>query len=71
MAGDDDVIAHAHTIELYENIPLGQMAIVPGSSHGFVKEKPTIAQIIIQEFLGDLSYPITKMPMRRVNPRTE
>jgi pimeloyl-ACP methyl ester carboxylesterase len=71
MAGDDDVIAHAHTIELYENIPLGQMAIVPGASHGFIKEKPTIAQMLIQEFLGDLSYPITKMPMRRVNPRTE
>lgn len=71
MAGDDDVIAHAHTIALYENIPLGQLAIVPGTSHGFVKEKPGIVQLLIQEFLEDLSYPITKMPMRRVNPRTE
>ena len=71
VAGDDDVISHAHTIELYENIPLGQLAIVPGASHGFVVEKPTITQVLIQEFLADLSYPITKMPMRRVNPRTE
>jgi pimeloyl-ACP methyl ester carboxylesterase len=71
MAGDDDVIAHAHTIELYENIPLGQLAIIPGTSHQFIKEKPAIAQLLIQEFLEDLSYPITKMPMRRVNPRTE
>ena len=71
MAGDDDVIAHAHTIELYENIPLGQLAIVPGASHGFVVEKPRIAQVLIQEFLEDLSYPVTKMPIRRINPGME
>jgi pimeloyl-ACP methyl ester carboxylesterase len=71
MAGDDDVIAHAHTIELYENIPLGQLAIVPGASHGFVVEKPRIAQVLIQEFLEDLSYPVTKMPIRRTNPGME
>lgn len=68
MAGDDDVIAHNHTIELFENIPLGQLAIIPGTSHQFIKEKPAIAQLLIREFLEDLSYPITKMPMRRTNP---
>jgi pimeloyl-ACP methyl ester carboxylesterase len=71
MAGDDDVIAHAHTIELYENIPLGQLAIIPGASHQLIKEKPAIAQLLIQEFLEDLSYPVTKMPIRRINPRME
>jgi pimeloyl-ACP methyl ester carboxylesterase len=71
MAGDDDVIAHAHTIELYENIPLGQLAIIPGTSHQLIKEKPAIAQLLIQEFLEDLSYPVTKMPIRRINPRME
>jgi pimeloyl-ACP methyl ester carboxylesterase len=68
MAGDDDVIAHNHTVELFENIPLGQLAIIPGTSHQFIKEKPAIAQLLIREFLEDLSYPITKMPMRRTNP---
>ena len=68
MAGDDDVIAHNHTIELFENIPLGQLAIIPGTSHQFIKEKPAMAQLLIREFLEDLSYPITKMPMRRTNP---
>ena len=71
MAGDDDVIQHNHTVELYENIPLGQLAIVPGASHGFVVEKPRIAQVLIQEFLEDLSYPVTKMPIRRINPGME
>ena len=68
MAGDDDVIKHAHTAELYESIPLGQLAIVPGTSHKFIKEKPAIAQLLIREFLEDLSYPVTRMPMRRTNP---
>ena len=68
MAGDDDVIAHNHTIELFENIPLGQLAIIPGTSHQFIKEKPALAQLLIREFLEDLSYPVTRMPMRRQNP---
>ena len=65
MAGDDDVIAHTHTIELFENIPLGQLAVLPGTSHGFVKEKPGLAQLHIREFLEDMSYPVTRMPIRR------
>ncbi len=65
MAGDDDVIAHSHTIELFENIPLGQLAVLPGTSHGFVKEKPGLAQLHIREFLEDMSYPVTRMPIRR------
>jgi pimeloyl-ACP methyl ester carboxylesterase len=68
MAGDDDVIAHNHTIELFENIPLGQLAILPGTSHGLVKEKPALVQLLIREFLEDLSYPVTRMPIRRTNP---
>lgn len=71
MAGDDDVIAHSHTIELFESIPLGQLAIIPGTSHQLIKEKPAIAQLLVQEFLEDLSYPVTKMPIRRTNPRME
>jgi pimeloyl-ACP methyl ester carboxylesterase len=71
MAGDDDVIAHNHTIELFESIPLGQLAIIPGTSHQLIKEKPAIAQLLMREFLEDLSYPQTRMPMRRTNLRTE
>lgn len=68
MAGDDDVIRHAHTVELFEALPLGQLAIVPGTSHILPKEKPGLVNLIITEFLDDLSYPITRMPMRRTNP---
>jgi pimeloyl-ACP methyl ester carboxylesterase len=68
MAGDDDVVRHDHTIDLFERIPLGQLAIVPGTSHGLVKEKPAIVQALIEDFLSDLSYPITRMPIKRSNP---
>jgi pimeloyl-ACP methyl ester carboxylesterase len=68
MAGDDDVVRHEHTIDLFERIPLGQLAIVPGTSHGLVKEKPAIVQALIEGFLSDLSYPITRMPIKRSNP---
>ena len=68
MAGDDDVVKHSHSIELYEAIPLGQLAIVPGTSHGLVREKPEIVTALIKSFLIDQSYPITRQPIRRTNP---
>ena len=68
MAGDDDVVKHSHSIELYEALPLGQLAIVPGTSHGLVKEKPEIVTALIKSFIGDQSYPITRQPIRRTNP---
>ena len=67
MAGDDDVVKHSHTIELYEALPLGQLAIVPGTSHGLVKEKPEVVTALIKSFLSDQSYPVTRQPIRRTN----
>ena len=68
LVGDDDVVSHAHTVSMYEGLPLGQLSIIPGSSHGVPKEKPGLVSAVISHFLSDLSYPITKMPMRRTNP---
>ena len=68
MAGDDDVVKHSHSIELYEALPLGQLAIVPGTSHGLVKEKPEVVTALIRSFLSDQSYPVTRQPIRRTNP---
>jgi pimeloyl-ACP methyl ester carboxylesterase len=71
MAGDDDVIAHDHTISLYEALPLGQLAIIPGTSHSLIKEKPALAIAVMMQFLEDLSYPITRDPIRRTNNQSE
>ena len=71
LAGDDDVIKHDHTISLYEALPLGQLAIVPGTSHGVVKEKPALTMAIIMQFLEDLTYPQTRQPIRRTSNQPE
>jgi len=71
MAGDDDVIAHDHTISLYEVLPLGQLAIIPGTSHGLVKEKPGLMLANIMQFLEDLTYPQTRQPIRRISNQPE
>jgi len=68
MAGDDDVVKHSHSIELYETLTFGQLAIVPGTSHGLVKEKPIVVTSLIKDFLLNQTYPITRQPIRRVNP---
>jgi pimeloyl-ACP methyl ester carboxylesterase len=68
VSGDDDVITLAHTQELYEALALGQLAVLPGTSHGLVKEKPELFNAIMMQFLEDLSYPITIAPVRRTNP---
>ena len=71
LAGDDDVIKHDHTISLYEALPLGQLAIVPGTSHGVVKEKPALMMANIMQFLEDLTYPQTRQPIRRTSNQSE
>jgi pimeloyl-ACP methyl ester carboxylesterase len=67
IVGDDDVISHHHTIEMFEALPQGQLAVIPGTSHQAHKEKPEIFQMFIREFLNDQSYPQTKMPQRRTS----
>lgn len=71
LAGDDDVIKHDHTISLYEALPLGQLAIIPGTSHGVVKEKPALMMANILQFLEDLTYPQTRQPIRRTSNQPE
>lgn len=65
MAGDDENFSFAHTTSLYEALPQGRLAIVPGTSHFLVKEKPHLAQEIIKDFLHDVSPPQTRSPIRR------
>jgi hypothetical protein len=50
---------------MFESIPQGRLAVMPGTSHQAHKEKPEMFQMFIREFLANLDYPETKMPMRR------
>ena len=65
MSGDDDVARLDHTVALYEALPEAQLAIIPGASHGVLKEQTKLSlSIIVRFFLGPVP-PETKTPLRR------
>jgi pimeloyl-ACP methyl ester carboxylesterase len=65
MAGDDDVACLDHTVALYESIPNAQLAIIPGASHGVLKEQTKACVGMIIRFLRGPETPTTKYPLRR------
>lgn len=65
LAGDDEPFTSKMTFEMYEAIPNGRLAVIPGASHGVVHEKTRLMQEVIKDFYKTLDYPITKMPNRR------
>jgi pimeloyl-ACP methyl ester carboxylesterase len=65
LAGDDELFSLEHITSLYEALPHGQLAIIPGTSHFVIKEKPDLVQTIIANFLADLTPPQTRVPVRR------
>ncbi|WP_020666053.1 alpha/beta fold hydrolase [Amycolatopsis nigrescens] len=63
-AGDDDAVTLEHTIALYRAIPDSELAIVPGTSHLLVMEKPDEVYALVTDFL--VNDPIlTRQPIRR------
>lgn len=64
MAGDDDIVAPEHTVALYQAIPDSELAIVPGTSHFLIGEKPALCNRLIADFLTIEPVP-TMMPVRR------
>ncbi|MDQ1014138.1 alpha/beta fold hydrolase [Streptomyces afghaniensis] len=64
LVGDDDLITLEHTIALYRAIPGSQLAVVPGTSHALVMEKPEEVNRIILDFLAKEPIP-TMLPLRR------
>jgi pimeloyl-ACP methyl ester carboxylesterase len=65
MVGDDDVVGLDHTVELYELLPQGQLAVIPGASHAVFMEKPALLNRMILEFLSEEGPPETILPVRR------
>ena len=65
MVGDDDLITLAHTVSLYESLAAGQLAVVPGGSHGVVSEKPELVGKLVRDFLEAPGDPATFFPVRR------
>jgi pimeloyl-ACP methyl ester carboxylesterase len=69
MVGDDDLMTFAHTASLYESLPMGQLAVIPGTSHGVVLEKPELVTRLVGDFLNAPGKPKTQLPLRRRSVR--
>lgn len=64
ISADDDLISLEHTLELYRAIPNSELAVLPGTSHLLVFEKPDLLNRLVLEFLEGDPAP-TMMPFRR------
>ena len=71
IVGDDDLMTLAHTASLYESLAVGQLAVVPGSSHAVVLEKPEFVGKLIREFLESPGEPAEMFPIRRRSSRAK
>jgi pimeloyl-ACP methyl ester carboxylesterase len=61
MIGDDDEVRFEHTVQMYRSLPDGELAVVPGTSHGLLAEKPDLCNLLISDFL-------TKDPVQTFAP---
>jgi pimeloyl-ACP methyl ester carboxylesterase len=66
MLGDDDEVTLEHAIEMYRGLPDAELAVVPGTSHGLLHEKPALCNAILVDFLTTGPVP-TIAPVRRVD----
>jgi pimeloyl-ACP methyl ester carboxylesterase len=64
MVGDDDEVTLEHAVSAYRGIPDAELAVVPGTSHGLLVEKPELCNKIIIDFLTTDPVP-TMAPIRR------
>jgi pimeloyl-ACP methyl ester carboxylesterase len=64
MIGDDDEVRLEHATAMYRSLPNAEFAVVPGTSHGLLVEKPALCNMIITEFLTKDPVP-TFAPIRR------
>jgi pimeloyl-ACP methyl ester carboxylesterase len=64
MSGDDDAVTLEHTIEMYRSLPDAELAVVPGTSHVLVMEKPALVTQLVLDFLTTDPVP-TIAPIRR------
>lgn len=64
LVGDDDEVRLEHAVAAYRGLPDAELAVVPGTSHGLLVEKPELCDRIIADFLR-LDPIETLAPIRR------
>ena len=68
MFSDDDLMTLSHAVDMYDALPNAELAIVPGTSHFLISEKPQLVNAIILDFLTRDPVP-TIAAIRRAPPR--
>jgi pimeloyl-ACP methyl ester carboxylesterase len=68
MFADDDLMTLAHAVSIYDALPNAELAIVPGTSHFLMSEKPHLVNAIILDFLT--RGPVPTIAAIRRAPRT-
>jgi pimeloyl-ACP methyl ester carboxylesterase len=61
MVADDDEVRFEHAVAMYRSMPDAELAVVPGTSHGLLVEKPELCNFLMTEFL-------TKDPVQTFAP---
>jgi len=66
LVGDDDIVSIEHAASVYRAMPNAQLAVVPGTSHAALMEKPDLVNRLVLDFLADEQVPrmmpITEAP---------
>jgi pimeloyl-ACP methyl ester carboxylesterase len=76
MAGDHDLISVEETVEMFRDLPNGQLIIVPASNHATFNKRPELVNLAIREFLDPHERSATSLGLsrsdqtRRIPPRT-
>lgn len=63
MTADDDIVTLESQIALYRSLPVGELAVIPGTSHLLLNEKPREITTVVRDFLEAPT--ATHMPIRR------
>jgi pimeloyl-ACP methyl ester carboxylesterase len=67
MVADDDITPISHQVDFSRALPNGELAVVPGTSHFLLQEKPALCNAIILDFLTNEPVP-TVAPIHRARP---
>ena len=69
MVADDDITSLEHQLDFYRALPNSELAVVPGTSHFLLQEKPALCNAIVLDFLANDPVP-TVAPIRRALAET-
>ena len=68
MFSDDDLMTLPHAVEMFDALPNAELAIVPGTSHFLMQEKPALVNRLVLDFLTNDPVPTVAAIRRPPRP---